>query len=565
MNYFESLNINLLSLVPLQAKNILEIGCNNDLLGYEYKLRNPSATYTGISFSEDNAKHNLKQLDVVHYIDSQSLISFNPKNKNYDCIIYHNSIFELPDAWACLNQHINWLSDTGEILMHTPDAQYRKNIPSAFNDIQPDEESLTSPDNKHARCINNKKIKLALERLGLVVHECKHSEFNAQNIKEGSTLASSYPQRIQIKSDKQFKTFNQTHYIIRAGRCSIEPLFLSGYSAIKPSSMAEVRLSVPFQALESKPKIFCTISTDSSQLNLTNSSKNKIFIWQRPILEPSSDVLAQIKELSKLGYLFVIDFDDDPDHFPEYKETDYFTFRAAHAIQVSTPQIADKIKHFNPKVRVFSNNVLSLQPQRERDASNGLKLFFGALNREKDWAPLIETLNSCLRKDPEFWSFSVIHDRAFYDKLDLPENQKTFTPLCNYESYLKEMAACDIAFLPLRGSRFNRMKSDLKAIEAGSFGLAILASHVVYRNTFIDGETAALFTTPKQLNTILRRWRNKPKEVISLGERARNWVGAHRLQCHQTEERESWYRDLCSHRNELNQALIQRLPELKKC
>ena len=50
----------------------------------------------------------------------------------------------------------------------------------------------------------------------------------------------------------------------------------------------------------------------------------------------------------------------------------------------------------------------------KKDGRSGLKMFFGALNREKDWAPLIKDLNHVFRADPDFWSASVIHDRAFF-------------------------------------------------------------------------------------------------------------------------------------------------------
>ena len=173
----------------------------------------------------------------------------------------------------------------------------------------------------------------------------------------------------------------------------------------------------------------------------------------------------------------------------------------------------------------------------------------------------MEVLNSSIREAPGFWSFSVIHDRAFYDSLEISESQKSFLPLCDYPRYQQVMAQCDVAFLPLRDNRFNRMKSDLKAVEAGSLGLAPLASDVVYRRNFVDGQTAALFSTPEQLQQVLHSWHENPESVRDMGRRAREYVGKFRLQCHQVSEREAWYRDLCVRRDELTQALYERVPE----
>jgi hypothetical protein len=193
------------------------------------------------------------------------------------------------------------------------------------------------------------------------------------------------------------------------------------------------------------------------------------------------------------------------------------------------------------------------------------EFFFGAFNRQQDWLPFMDMLNSCLLEHPDFWSFSVIHDRLFYEHLQLPEERKSFVPLCSYQRYQQEMSACDVAYLPLRDTQFNRMKSDLKAVEASAFGLASLANEVVYAKSFVNGETAAFFRTPDQLAQILRSWREQPEVAFNIGHRARNYVGASRLQCHLVADREAWCRDLCLRRNELTQALYERVPEFTDC
>ena len=48
-----------------------------------------------------------------------------------------------------------------------------------------------------------------------------------------------------------------------------------------------------------------------------------------------------------------------------------------------------------------------------------------------------------------------------------------------------------------------------------------------------------------------------------MGQRARQWVAAGRLQHHQTAPREAWYRSLWERRQELNEQLFQRVPELR--
>ena len=175
---------------------------------------------------------------------------------------------------------------------------------------------------------------------------------------------------------------------------------------------------------------------------------------------------------------------------------------------------------------------------------------------------MIDDLNAELRDAPEFWSFSVVHDQRFYDALDLPPSRKSFVPTCSYERYQAVMAQCDVAFLPLMDTPFNQMKSNLKAIEAGGHGLALLASNVLYSRSLVAGVTAELFSDSAQLRRHLQAWRQQPDLARQLGKRARQWVASECLAAHQVARRDAWYRDLASRRDQLNKTLLERVPEL---
>ena len=105
-------------------------------------------------------------------------------------------------------------------------------------------------------------------------------------------------------------------------------------------------------------------------------------------------------------------------------------------------------------------------------------MFFGALNREQDWSPFMPTINAVAAMAGERLKFQVVHDQSFFDALETPH--KTFTPTCDYETYLRILGGSDISFMPLADTPFNRAKSDLKFIEAAACRVAALASSVVY-------------------------------------------------------------------------------------
>jgi len=147
--------------------------------------------------------------------------------------------------------------------------------------------------------------------------------------------------------------------------------------------------------------------------------------------------------------------------------------------------------------------------------------------------------------------------------LKLPDAVLTFTPACDYLIYKEVLGSCDIAFLPLLENRFNRFKSDLKAVEAAGHGLAILASPTVYASSgLVDGHTATFFQTEEDLKQQLFAWAKDPDSVRAMGARARQWVRSERLLCYQVRHREDWYRDLWNRREQLTHALKRREPQL---
>jgi glycosyltransferase involved in cell wall biosynthesis len=164
-----------------------------------------------------------------------------------------------------------------------------------------------------------------------------------------------------------------------------------------------------------------------------------------------------------------------------------------------------------------------------------MTLFFGALNRERDWLPLMPVLNAVAARVGERLKFCVVHDQAFFDALQTPH--KTFTPTCDYDAYMTLLGGCEISLMPLEDNPFNRAKSDLKFIEAGACRVAALASDVVYSDSIEDGTTGLLFRDAEELHE--------------------------RRLAYQVADRIAWYRDLWDRRDELTAALLARLVSMR--
>lgn len=489
--YYRNVNRDLLDRIPLNARTVVEVGCGSGALGTVYKLRNPQVRYIGVEAMPGPAAEAAKVLDQVIVGDAEDPHLFGDDVKNVDCLVYGDVLEHLVNPWDCLKRHLDLLAEDGLVAACIPNVQHWSVIASLLSGEWPLEDQGIF-DRTHLRWFTKSSIEKLIRDLDLSMNHIQPRVFGLEKSKAFVTRLSPGLQRLGLDPQTVLNGVAPLQYVLSAGHHSKPRLHLHGHSDMTPDSMAEVRVLQPLRAQSTLPGVSWVFTTNStfSLGDQIQSIANKVFVWQRPIFPSVQAAAASIPVLINKGFTIVIDWDDDPDFRTSITESDYLTFKLVHAVQVSTPEIADAVRPYNPNVQVFSNALDALPLPRsvhQLSQRKGLKIFFGALNRENDWKPLIDGLNQVFRDDPDFWSVAVVHDRKFYDALDLPDHQKSFLGLCAYRDYISVMAQCDICFMPLADTRFNRMKSDLKAVEAGAHGLALLASMVVYQNLLSTG------------------------------------------------------------------------------
>ena len=345
-----------------------------------------------------------------------------------------------------------------------------------------------------------------------------------------------------------------------------QPSRLLIWTLIGSALASEVRVKEPLQFLATVPGIRVRSGNafQYHDLKQTQPGEGKVFIQQRVIL-PAADHVTLQRHLLANGYLIVGELDDDPRHFAEMVKTDFLALRSCHCVQTTTELLAETIREFNPHVAVFSNQIAGLPPHRLRTdadtAARPLTLFFGALNREGDWAPVMPALNDVLRRHGSKVRAQVVYDRAFFDGLETPF--KLFEPLCSHERYHELLDAADIAFLPLAATRFNEHKSDLKFIECAAHSVACVASPTVYESTILDGETGLIYRSTDEIVSQLERLIGEAGLVQRIGENARRYVAEKRMLASHFRARHEWYRTMLDCKKELELELHARAPELR--
>ena len=329
---------------------------------------------------------------------------------------------------------------------------------------------------------------------------------------------------------------------------------------LKPvGGVSHVRVVHPFRALATDPTI-STYLAERGEVPAVGVDMPKIYVLHRPILNGHQG-LDVLRSLISKDWVVVTEFDDHPKYFEQMRKPDQYAFAGVHAVQTSTDALASILRSHNSEVAIFPNAIRELPDVQNFKDGSTITVFFGALNREQDWAPFVPTLNAVAQLAGHRLRFTVVHDLAFFQSLETA--QKRFVPTCDYDTYLELLCQSEVCFMPLANTEFNRAKSDLKFIEAAASRVVSLASDIVYSASIEDSRTGILFRTEEELRERLLWILALPDPARRIGDQARNYVAQNRMLAYQTPDRIAWYRSLWARREELTHALVARVPELQ--
>ncbi len=329
---------------------------------------------------------------------------------------------------------------------------------------------------------------------------------------------------------------------------------------LKPvGGVNDVRIHEPLSALSSLPGVLSHASRAEKLIVNSPTNMNKVFIWHRPILT-LKEGLKHIQSLRKAGYLIITEFDDHHTPWPAIESNKFLNFAGVHAVQTTNDELADLFREFNPHIGVFPNQLNKMPARDLRQVSEVPNIFFGALNRQDDWKPIMPQINEMLKDVSGDFHFDVVFDQEFFDALET--DKKSFTPECEYSEYLEILKKADIALLPLQDTEFNRMKSDLKLVEVAGSGAVAIASPVVYEQTDPEGKFVEFAAAPAQYADKLKMLIEDPEYRFERQLRGRRYVRGNRLLHHNMGARYNWIRELLENKEILDQELGKRLSAL---
>jgi len=317
------------------------------------------------------------------------------------------------------------------------------------------------------------------------------------------------------------------------------------------------------------------------------------------------EVFAPIKAACELlGVKCVFETDDDyfniPPSNPCYAEVSTTLARtnyakilsSADAVTVSTEELANIIRPFNPNVHVFPNNMENvmcgdfLKPCRgysaEKmdgkgntiiEAQHGM-VVMPAFFREKQQTKIHRTIRlgySCTPSHREdFKTIKFAPDKIMkkyegriwlflmgdvpLEKGQNPWFQSQMTegagrivsvPPQQYMMYLYQLRNIDIGLAPLIPDIFNMSKSPIKAIEYASWGIpAVLPNFITYTREFTHEKNSLMYYNSGEFQGAVEELINNDDLRERLGAAARDHVVQNRLERLHSQERFEFYQGL---------------------
>jgi hypothetical protein len=326
--------------------------------------------------------------------------------------------------------------------------------------------------------------------------------------------------------------------------------------------LMDIRARLPAQGLQAAPELAVAYQTDLLTLPRLPRETPKVLVLQRPAEVDAEAWRGLLAPLIADDWVTVMEYDDHPAVVAELRgghtaEARMRRMGFVHAVQTTTPPLAEAFRAVNPEVALFPNAVFDLPPFPQ--APRPRRVFYGGVVRGGFPVAVAAALAPLAQEFPDL-EFVVVGDEAVFEALP---GRKSYHPYLGYEAYLTLMASCAVSLSPLEARPLMETKSDAKYLDAARAGVVTIASPAAYDRTIVHGVNGFLAPRledwPRLLGQVLR----EPAAARRMARTAWEDVRDRRMFAHQVQARTDWYFSLWMRRAALTQALMDRLPGLR--
>lgn len=121
----EQHNADLLNLIPVASKNLIEVGCSSGALAREFKKLVPDADYRGVEIDADFAELARRHCNIVTVLNIESADEkFWSDNGDRNCWIFGDTLEHLQNPWRILKKINEVAPIDGVVVACIPNAQH---------------------------------------------------------------------------------------------------------------------------------------------------------------------------------------------------------------------------------------------------------------------------------------------------------------------------------------------------------------------------------------------------------------------------------------------------------
>ena len=523
-------------------RRVLDVGCATGATGAHIKTLYPEAWVAGIELAHQAAEIARGRLDLVieGRIEDVDLAAHGIAPHSLDTVILADVLEHMYDPWGVLLRLKTYLTADAQILASIPNARNLWLLNELAHGRFP-YGPVGLLDITHIRFFTRAEIEKLFQETGYAIEDWARTQdprLLGLEMPAGASSVGTDKLVLKDVAPEEFQDLKCLQFIVRAQpadavgtpnpadmtqrdvRLRRLAVYARDYSI---SACPQIRFLRPARRLWGV--LECLWGTEEAADGSFRPKRVEADAYVVTRLYPSQDTQASIEALFATGKPVIYDTDDllidlpaDNLHAAEYAPYAPYIealLRRAHAVTVSTPALAERMRTYNPNVHVVPNHIdfdlfhrLPKPPRRE--VRIGL---VGTAARGGDF----ELVDAALRRICEEYPRRV--RIAFIGAL--PEGWKghpcaehePFLP--DYRAYAARMKALDldIGLAPLRETPFNDCKSAIKWMEYSALGMASIVSHVpAYRDVVRQGETGLLVDNrPEKWYTALKLLIDEPE------------------------------------------------------